>query len=1609
MGISMITNFDMRTNLPIDTRMVADTITDRNNISELVRFIGLECFVKTGENTGPYKLVGGISNSNWTLIPYDKDVMHNKGGTFTGAVKYENSNGNIIINGDIITATTKDGNKIIIQDGDISLTKDGKEISSITEYIDNVVIRTNALRYKGEIVPKSSSPGTSTPEASVGDLYVSTSAGYINGIQVESGDWIICNEVAKAGEAKWDYIQANLSIMKGATSSAAGTSGTVPAPNVGDQGKYLKGDGKWTQLTITDVQNLQDSLNKKADLSGANFTGEVSVIDPTADGNAVNKKYVDNLTKSDKDTILKSIKELIGAENSVELESLLTLINSDYEDIDTVVAALNLLYSIIGSLDSLSVDESYKTNIVTAINNLHERVKTNTTNIGDINNAELPDEYTPENINIINLLNHISELIGNWSIIETDYGKGTDSLSEVLHDIKSDLDLITENLDDLDKNKADLSGTTFTGEVNVNTPTNNDNATNKKYVDDKDKEIKNLINTVNDTVSNIKNPIIYRDIPVDDTTGKYDVDLIRSEGWYKVTWPSNTSGLPPRIANEYFTILALPLYSGNSIMLMVFSDDTNSVNKSDISIARTYKALGYKFINGGIVTDWTRLVGIEWVIGNARPDENSESGFLTYSNGRLVGSGYDDNSFIKTPTNVDDTQLLTYDSMNKRVCNSGVEINKLVDTDVYRGYHESSISDGLVFYIDSTNLDGNGTTSAIDNNGELINLVDGHILTKYGSRNISENGFCNFGGDSSWISSDSATADGRNLMDIVFNNTSEFTIEFVYIFNDIVSSDSTNATLVKIGEGISFEKKGWYSRLLVNNYRRASGVYYKNSRTTTYNNHPTNISFINKAMHIVVTGSNVDMEYKAYVNGVEVNGGFSALATSIPDGYEGYLYGYYEDSNPLTINETYGSVKYLKIYDTILDEDEIAGKYVQEILHTSSKTFIEDKYKPALLNHLNSDMRDQIISATLTGSTLYLDRRVEMIPNLKFRVKCDSAIYLSDLSEGLTLSTTTNSGLESSYPVLWTDMENNPIEDFKLGDNDQVIFLTGAILDLEYNGVKIIIKNSYVPISDFSYQSVNAVNAGISSGTVYGICDTPALTMNKDVTITRGSITNPQIGDRLFIKFNYGITLPANDIYTAITLSIGGNSYNVRINPIDSLCYYAINHKNYITNNLSIIGFHDITEFIFDNDEDGDLCLIFIGSSTNSDISYINRIISEISLRPFKTYGSSTFNNYIYPYKNLIESINSSNGDTIFLDNFHKTTLDSTYTNLSINNINVIINGRKNATIEIDSVQLKIINSDITFKDVNIELTGTTIDTGFIYCKNSNIKFENCNITVKDLTGNTTINGVSWIDACCSIYSYDSNILFTDTNIDMNIEHTHTQCYSFISSGSGTYIEYPSKIPELTFDRCKIEINNDADNIDASTILSSDVYLIGVYSRPIVRNCEIMMSGHQYIALTSSNAHNHHVILVKEGKGIIDGNIIQMGELSSIGRDCTDFNCYHYIGTERLRLINNTIHVGSEIQISGCGHISGNSFICYGLNYSNSGTCYITIFDTPGLIITDNIFDSYTSNVDDYDIHVTVEDYYPAIIKNNKFISRNGTCSLIYQNSNSTVADNHYL
>lgn len=48
----------------------------------------------------------------------------------------------------------------------------------------------------------------------------------------------------------WAVVQNNIDIMEGATTTASGTKGLVPVPEISDRNKFLCGDGTWQLLGL---------------------------------------------------------------------------------------------------------------------------------------------------------------------------------------------------------------------------------------------------------------------------------------------------------------------------------------------------------------------------------------------------------------------------------------------------------------------------------------------------------------------------------------------------------------------------------------------------------------------------------------------------------------------------------------------------------------------------------------------------------------------------------------------------------------------------------------------------------------------------------------------------------------------------------------------------------------------------------------------------------------------------------------------------------------------------------------------------------------------------------------------------------------------------------------------------------------------------------------------------------------------------------------------------------------------------------------------------------------------------------------------------------------
>ena len=119
----------------------------------------------------------------------------------------------------------------------------------------------------------------------------------------------------------------SVSSMTGATSSAAGTSGLVPAPAAGDEAKFLRGDGTWVGSTsaavwgsltgtLSDQTDLQNALNaKQATLTAgvgtditSNTISVIGVKDQNNSSNAIKrwtgtKAQYDAITTKDANTL----------------------------------------------------------------------------------------------------------------------------------------------------------------------------------------------------------------------------------------------------------------------------------------------------------------------------------------------------------------------------------------------------------------------------------------------------------------------------------------------------------------------------------------------------------------------------------------------------------------------------------------------------------------------------------------------------------------------------------------------------------------------------------------------------------------------------------------------------------------------------------------------------------------------------------------------------------------------------------------------------------------------------------------------------------------------------------------------------------------------------------------------------------------------------------------------------------------------------------------------------------------------------------------------------------------------------------------------------------
>lgn len=94
----IVSQFDRKYNLPIETNRTVATVTARNNIPPAVRWAGMLCYVISESLT--YELRGGIDNTNWIALGA------NAGGPGIGLLEASDVN-TVVINGVASAAVAK--------------------------------------------------------------------------------------------------------------------------------------------------------------------------------------------------------------------------------------------------------------------------------------------------------------------------------------------------------------------------------------------------------------------------------------------------------------------------------------------------------------------------------------------------------------------------------------------------------------------------------------------------------------------------------------------------------------------------------------------------------------------------------------------------------------------------------------------------------------------------------------------------------------------------------------------------------------------------------------------------------------------------------------------------------------------------------------------------------------------------------------------------------------------------------------------------------------------------------------------------------------------------------------------------------------------------------------------------------------------------------------------------------------------------------------------------------------------------------------------------------------------------------------------------------------
>lgn len=160
-----------------------------------------------------------------------------------------------------------------------------ERISNDTLYFiyQNAETSTEGKLYLGQKLISGIGDGSYTGDININDI----GDVYIDNEILADKQILVYNDTSQQWEntSLSTIINTAVGVMRGATNIAAGSAGLVPAPQIADKDKFLKGDGNWTSINIPTFNSDIFTLNNnEISLNGFNLAPVGSVPIKTTNG-----------------------------------------------------------------------------------------------------------------------------------------------------------------------------------------------------------------------------------------------------------------------------------------------------------------------------------------------------------------------------------------------------------------------------------------------------------------------------------------------------------------------------------------------------------------------------------------------------------------------------------------------------------------------------------------------------------------------------------------------------------------------------------------------------------------------------------------------------------------------------------------------------------------------------------------------------------------------------------------------------------------------------------------------------------------------------------------------------------------------------------------------------------------------------------------------------------------------------------------------------------------------------------------------------------------------------------------------------------------------------